>query len=91
MHRSCTRCGERKTLEEFYAMKHGQYGVMPWCKECFKAHIRKSYSFDPDLTKERVYAWRKKKKEEAARAKLEAEATAKLNELQLIDSQPLSE
>ena len=40
----CPKCGETKTLTEYYKNKHGKYGVQYNCKVCMKAYLAKYYA-----------------------------------------------
>lgn len=39
--KSCSRCDQWKTLDEFAVMPHAPQGRSSWCKECHRAHTRK--------------------------------------------------
>lgn len=38
MTKQCTKCGETKAFEFFYASKYGKHGKGSTCKECTKIH-----------------------------------------------------
>lgn len=39
--KTCTKCGEPKTLSEFGKHSLSKNGINPWCKECVNASSRK--------------------------------------------------
>lgn len=38
----CRCCGERKAVEEFYAVPSARDGLQSWCKSCMAASARRS-------------------------------------------------
>ena len=40
MEKTCTKCGETKSLEEYYKHKAGKYGRRVRCKECRNACMK---------------------------------------------------
>lgn len=38
--KACSKCGEVKPVEDFYATRWERTGRLSWCKECFKAGMR---------------------------------------------------
>jgi len=43
----CTMCGVVKTLDNYYMLETGKFGVHSKCKECMKA-LQKSRAFSSD-------------------------------------------
>ena len=38
--RICTKCKERKSIEDFYRQKGGKFGRRPSCKACCNEYVR---------------------------------------------------
>lgn len=57
--RTCSRCGTRKSLNDYYGDKRATLGTRAYCKECQKAGITANYSKDPD--KKKAYKRRHRK------------------------------
>jgi hypothetical protein len=53
----CTKCGERKPLSDFYAMRGMRDGHRNDCIECNKAAKRARNAANPQLTRDRVRQW----------------------------------
>lgn len=43
----CNKCKIEKEISEFYKFKHGKFGVLAKCKECFKSLKTKSRALIP--------------------------------------------
>lgn len=50
--RTCSRCGLRKQLEDYYKDKLGTKGRRSYCKECQKSSISARYKNDPEKKRE---------------------------------------
>lgn len=48
----CRKCGNNLPIEKFYKHKSGKYGVMAWCKECWKEHISNYRKNNPETIKD---------------------------------------
>lgn len=46
--KTCTQCGETKSLDDFHRLKKSKDGRNSWCRECYNAHKRNRYATDPD-------------------------------------------
>lgn len=58
--RECTRCGENKPAEDFYAQKRrGLYGKKPHCKSCEKARVAKYERENKEKSNLRKSEWDK--------------------------------
>lgn len=62
-HKACTKCGEVKPLEAFYARKTARDGRHSACKGCYCAARRAQYKANPDGVREKVRAWEKANRE----------------------------
>ncbi|WP_432169062.1 endonuclease VII domain-containing protein [Streptomyces sp. 1222.5] len=40
----CNRCGQTKSVEDFYKRKSSTDGLNPWCKECYRLWHRDRYT-----------------------------------------------
>ena len=56
MSKTCTKCGETKSLDDFHRYKTGAGGRKPHCKECVREYKRRYYEENRD--KELEYARR---------------------------------
>ncbi|MFT7880463.1 MAG: hypothetical protein ABXS91_08725 [Sulfurimonas sp.] len=45
----CKKCGEEKSVIEFYVKKKAKDGYHATCKECQKAQKRKAYQVDKEV------------------------------------------
>ncbi len=71
----CTDCRTLKPLSEFYLNKEGKFGVVSWCKECYKKYAKKHKEANPEKEKERhrkYYEANPEKKKESHRKWREA-------------------
>lgn len=59
----CSKCGELKALEQFYAAKGCKDGLRGDCKACFSARAKARYSAKSDEIKEYVNTWRRENRE----------------------------
>ena len=57
MKKTCSKCGEEKSLSEYHKEKKGKLGVRAECKECAK---KRHSTYD---TKEKYAKWVEKHKE----------------------------
>jgi hypothetical protein len=55
--KTCTKCGEAKPLEEFYAQKGCRFGVRPDCKACKRARVAAWKAENPAENLKRVLDW----------------------------------
>ncbi len=44
----CTKCGKRKKLEEYHALRRGKYGKATWCKACDALKGRRYRAANPE-------------------------------------------
>lgn len=58
--KKCSKCGEVKSIEYFYKIKNGKYGVSSLCKECDKERMRKYQQNHNDMFRNRMRNWRNK-------------------------------
>ena len=42
--KTCTKCGEVKTLDEYYKHSRGRFGAEAWCKSCRTSERKKWYA-----------------------------------------------
>ena len=49
----CNKCGEEKSLEEFYPDTHGRDGRRSICKDCYRARVRENRARNPEETREK--------------------------------------
>ena len=74
MEKKCTKCGEVKSLDEFYNSKGGKDGRSTWCKSCFKeyriknkyktiAYHKKYYKYNREDKLKKCKEYREKNKE----------------------------
>lgn len=57
MEKKCTKCGEVKPLDLFYADKRNKDGKQSECKECTRERGRKWRLENPEKSKERFRKW----------------------------------
>ena len=53
MSKTCTKCGETKSLDDFHRNKDGAGGRRPDCKECVREYTRRYYEENRDKVRER--------------------------------------
>lgn len=49
--KSCSKCGEEKSLEEFYRAKSASDGRQSWCKDCHRVQSREWKQDNPERYK----------------------------------------
>ena len=59
----CTKCGEDKTLSEFYARKDRTKTSVSWCKKCVGAYRKKYYEVNAQKRKKCAAAYKKRNPE----------------------------
>ena len=59
----CSKCGELKPLDQYYAAKGCKDGLRGDCKACFSARARARYAAKSDEIKAYVNAWRRENRE----------------------------
>jgi hypothetical protein len=64
--KKCSKCGELKPLDEFYAAKGGRDGLRGDCKSCFAARHQHWYAENKKKEIARVQAWRETNPEKYA-------------------------
>lgn len=58
--KTCTKCGETKTLEAFDRNPNGKYGRKPACKPCTRIYQREYRAKNPTYSTEYARRWREK-------------------------------
>lgn len=66
MRKTCTRCGETKPLDDFYAEKNGKFGKRSRCKTCYKAASVEWARKNPDKAYAAAKRWRDKNPDKVA-------------------------
>jgi hypothetical protein len=64
--RTCTACGAEKSVDEYYKMKAGKYGVRAECKFCSAERRKKYYLANRKAKLEQARAYRQANKEAVA-------------------------
>jgi hypothetical protein len=59
----CSKCGEVKPLDQYYAAKGCKDGLRGDCKACFSARAKARYAVKSDAIKAYVNAWRSENRE----------------------------
>lgn len=59
----CSKCGRELSLDNFYKLKSGKYGVQSECKDCYKARVKEYYEQNKEKIKEYHEKNREKYKE----------------------------
>jgi hypothetical protein len=54
--KTCTRCGERKPLDQFPPRRRGEPRLQSWCRGCFAANNARYYREHHDVQKARLLA-----------------------------------
>lgn len=54
--KKCRRCGESKSLSEYYKQKQHKDGLGSWCKSCDKSRMKKYRDHRPYTAKRKAYA-----------------------------------
>lgn len=63
LQKTCTRCGETKPTEAFYASRYGQHGRTPYCRKCIKAQNAERRCALRGRTREEIFAVQPAKKQ----------------------------
>lgn len=64
--KSCTKCGEVKSLTDYYAHKPSSDGRQSWCKQCHCGLSRQMYIANPQRKQATNAAWDKANREKRA-------------------------
>ena len=57
MSKACTKCGETKSVSEFYRCKSKRDGYQTSCKACARDYVRKIRATNPEKVKEQRKQW----------------------------------
>ena len=60
MIKTCTKCSEEKTLDDFYGHKKGRHGKHPECKICYNERVKKYRSVNKEKYIGTQIKWREK-------------------------------
>ena len=63
MSKTCTKCGETKSLDDFHRDKAGAGGRRPDCKECVQEYARRHYEENRDKERERNRRYREENRD----------------------------
>ena len=63
MSKTCTKCGETKSLDDFHRNKTGAGGRRPDCKECVQEYTRRYYEENRDKERERNRRYREENRD----------------------------
>ena len=63
MSKTCTKCGETKSLDDFHRNKDGAGGRRPDCKECVREYTRRYYEENRDKVRERKHRYREENRD----------------------------
>lgn len=72
----CTKCGEKKALDEFYKAKDRPLGVQSQCKQCKKEWYLDDYKNNPDKYAKRGKQWRDNNRDTVMMIRKEYERTS---------------
>lgn len=64
--KTCRKCNEEKTQNNFYPQKGAKDGLFPWCKTCQKEYRRKYLAENKEVVLKAQRGYRKKNKEKVA-------------------------
>ena len=79
MEKKCTKCGEVKSLDEFYNNKRIKSGKAYQCKSCYKEHTKRHYKKNSEEIKQKARDWYKNNKEKRKKYIEENKETIKKN------------
>lgn len=52
--KKCTHCSKFKTVDNFYKVKNGKFGVMATCKHCISEKRKQKYHSNKEYRQQRV-------------------------------------
>ena len=58
--KDCFKCGEEKSLSEFYRNKKGKGGLHSWCKSCVRTKVAEWQARNPEYRAAAAREWRKR-------------------------------
>ena len=63
MKKTCSRCKEEKSVDDFVRDKSSKNGRHSWCKGCLYPHVREYIKNNPEVNRRKAIRWQKKQVE----------------------------